>query len=76
MTDPVKTLPNHYETLGLTPSASEREIEQALAATSRKHIEEPWVSESDWRERGRHIRMARETLATRRSGENMTRARP
>ena len=62
MTDPVKTLPNHYETLGLTPSATEREIEQALAATSRKHIEEPWVSEADWRERGRHIRMARETL--------------
>ena len=58
----MKTLPNHYETLGLTPSATEREIEQALAATSRKHIEEPWVSETDWRERGRHIRMARETL--------------
>jgi len=58
----VQSRPNHYETLGLTPTASDDDVEEAFATKSRKHIEEAWVNAPEWRERGRQIRIAHETL--------------
>ena len=62
MVSSVKSRPSHYETLGLTPTATADDIAEAFATTSRKHIEDPRATEPDMRERARQIRMAHETL--------------
>jgi protein TonB len=58
----VKSRPNHYETLGLTPTASGDDIAEAFATKSSKHIADPRATEPDMRELARQIRIAHETL--------------
>lgn len=62
MVSSVKSRPNHYETLGLKPTASGDDIAAAFAIESCKIIQSPRVNEPSVRAQARQIREAHETL--------------
>jgi TonB family protein len=63
MVSSVKSEPNHYETLGLTPGASARDVSEAYATRIHKHLVPPDEADENSRDEARRLMSAYKTLS-------------
>src|SRR3954471_416372 len=62
MDSSIRSTPNHYAVLGLSPDASSGEVEQAFHSRVREHLQHADLSDAPRRQKARQVSLAYETL--------------